>query len=109
VDNDEILPISTSDRPDPSTPESLIANNHPVVRSRRPSRRPDLRSPTLSRAAAVQDARRASPKAARSVLDGCEHDGILIAETDDDAISPIAAGFNRRIRTRRLNADSRRR
>jgi hypothetical protein len=60
-------------------------NDHPVVRSRRPSRRPDLRLPTLSRAAAVQDARRASPKAARSVLDGCEHDGILIAETDDDA------------------------
>jgi hypothetical protein len=39
----------------------------------------------LSRAAAVQDARRASPQAARSVLDGCEHDGILIAETDDNA------------------------
>jgi hypothetical protein len=36
-------------------------NDHPVVRSRRTSRRPDLRSPTLSRAAAVQDARRASP------------------------------------------------
>jgi hypothetical protein len=45
----------------------------------------DLRAPTLSRADAVQDAHRASPQAARSVLDACEHDGILIAETDDDA------------------------
>ena len=25
------------------------------------------------------------PQAARSVLDGCERDGILIAETDDNA------------------------
>jgi hypothetical protein len=28
--------------------------------------------------------RRASPEAARIVLDGCEHDGTLIAETDDE-------------------------
>ena len=28
-----------------------------------------------------------SPQAARSVLDGCEHDGILTAETDDEAAS----------------------
>ena len=57
------------------------ANTHPVVRSRRPSCRPDLRSPRPSRAAAVQDGRR-PPRAgaARSVLDGREHGGILIAD-----------------------------
>ena len=49
----------------------------------------------LSRAAAVQDARRAPPQAARSVLDGCEHDGILIAETDDDATTPDPAGLHK--------------
>lgn len=38
-----------------------------------------------SRAAAVQDGRRPPPQAARSVLDGGEHDGILAAETDDEA------------------------
>jgi hypothetical protein len=40
-----------------------------------------------SRAAAVQDGCRPPPQAARSVLDGCEHDGILTAETDDEAAS----------------------
>ena len=30
-------------------------------------------------------AARPPPQAARSVLDGCEHDGILTAETDDEA------------------------
>jgi hypothetical protein len=80
-----VLGLSTSDR---LIVQRLTTdrNDHPVVRSRRPSCRPDLRAPTLSRAAAVQDARRASPEATLRVLDGCEHDGILIAETDDDAI-----------------------
>jgi len=40
--------------------------NHPVVRSRRPSCRPDLHLPRPSRAAAVKDARRAPPQAAPS-------------------------------------------
>jgi hypothetical protein len=99
-----VLGLSTSNHPSSSvwTPDR---NDYPVVRSRRPSRRPDLRLPTLSRAAAVQDARRASPKAARSVLDGCEHDGSVIAETGDDATT----GCHRRIKTRRLDADLRRR
>ena len=52
-----------------STSNRLIVqrdrNDHPVVRSGRPSCRPDLRAPTLSRAAAVQDARGASPQSAR--------------------------------------------
>jgi hypothetical protein len=52
-------------------------------------------------------ARRAPPQAARSVLDGREHDGILIAETDDD--TPIDAGLHGQIKTRRLDADSHRR
>jgi len=38
-----------------------------------------------SRAAAVQDGRRPPPQAARSVLDGGEHDGTLTAETDNEA------------------------
>jgi hypothetical protein len=38
-----------------------------------------------SRVAAVQDGRRPPPQAARSVLDGGEHDGILTAEMDDEA------------------------
>jgi hypothetical protein len=100
-----LLGISTSER----LIDQRDRNDHPVVRSRRPSCRPDLRAPTLSSAAAVQDARSASPKAARSVLDGCEHDGILIAETDDDANAPIAGGLHARIRTRRLAAYPRRR
>jgi hypothetical protein len=60
----------------------------------------------LSRAAAVQDARRA----ARSVLDGCEHDGTLIAETDDNAgrTLPSHPRFER-TKTRRLDAVSDRR
>jgi hypothetical protein len=66
-------------------------------------------APTLSRGAAVQEARRASPKAARSVLDGCEHDGILIAETDDDATTPDRCRLHGRITTRRLDAGSHRR
>ena len=53
---------------------------NPVVRSRRPSRRPDLRSLGTPRAVAVQHARRAPPQAARSVLDGPEHGGIIVAE-----------------------------
>jgi hypothetical protein len=64
--------------------------------------------PTLSRAAAVQDALRASPKATHSVLDGCEHDGILIAETDDDATTDRCR-LHRQIKTRRLEAGCRRR
>jgi hypothetical protein len=46
---------------------------------------------------------------ARSVLGGCEHDGILIAETDDDATSRSLPTSTGRIKTRRLNTDSRRR
>ncbi len=57
---------------------------HPVVRSRRPSCRPDLRASAPARAAAVRDARRAPPQAARSILDGCEHDGTINAETNDE-------------------------
>jgi len=34
------------------------SNSHPVVRSKRPSRRPDLRSAAPTRGAAVQDGRR---------------------------------------------------
>jgi len=62
---------------------------------RRPSCRPDLRARVLSRTAAVKDGLQATALAARSVLDGCEHDGTLIAETDDDAIPrslPASAG-----------------
>ncbi len=51
---------------------------------------------------------RASPEAAPIVLGGCEHDGTLIAETDDEC-APVAAGLHGRIKTRRLDADSRRR
>jgi hypothetical protein len=63
----------------------------------------------MSRAAAVQDARRASPKAARSVLDGCEHDCILIAETDDEATARCRSSTYGWIKTRRLDAGSRHR
>jgi hypothetical protein len=42
-------------------------------------------------------------------MDGCEHDGILIAETDDDATTPDPASFHGRITTRRLDAGSHRR
>src|SRR4029077_15806284 len=54
--------------------------SNPVVRSRRPSRRPDLRSLSTPRTAAVKHARTAPPKAARSVLDGREHGGTITAE-----------------------------
>lgn len=47
-------------------------DGHPVVPTCGP-----LSSP---RTAAVKHARRAPPKAARSVLDGCEHGGIISAE-----------------------------
>ena len=55
--------IDRSEPPDsrPTRPDTAATdpNNHPVVRSRRPSRRPDLRAPKPSRAAAVKEARRA--------------------------------------------------
>ena len=54
-------------------------NNHPVVRSRRPSRRPDLRSPQPPRAAAVKDGRHLRRPPEGLVLDGREHDGTLAA------------------------------
>ena len=62
-----------------ATPAKVSPTNNPVVRSRRPSRRPDLRSINSPRTAAVKHARRAPPKAARSVLDGREHGGIIAA------------------------------
>ena len=104
--------------------------DHPGVRPGRPSCRPDLRSHTPPRAAAVKDARRAPQKAARSVLDGREHDGIIarrrttslhrwahvvliasIPKTPNRC--PTSARNPQKMqidpKTRRLNADSRRR
>ena len=63
-----------------TAPGNGSPTNNPVVRSRRPSRRPDLRSLSSPRTAAVKHARRAPPKAARSVLDGREHGGIITAD-----------------------------
>jgi len=48
----------------------------------------------------------ALPTSARSVLDGCEDEGILIAETNDDAPAGRLCGS---IMPRRLDAGSHRR
>ena len=104
-DSDDPLPPApsepSSDRPPPvaeATPANRSPTNNPVVRSRRPSRRPDLRSLSPARAAAVKHARRAPPNAARSVLDGREHDGIISAVGRHPPQSPrrLYAGPHRR-------------
>ena len=90
-----------SDRP-PSVVEATPANrcptNNPVVRSRRPSRRPDLHSLSSPRTAAVKHGRRPPAKPARSVLDGREHGGILTAVGRQTAQRPrrLYAGPHRR-------------
>ena len=73
-------------RPEPralrqSQPGSLqaLTKSHPVVRSRRPSRRPDLRI-TCRRAQRRSMMAEGHREAARSVIDGREHDGTLAAE-----------------------------
>ena len=88
-------------------------SNHPIVqrlnnRPQRPSLllfdqgRPSRPVPTYAcqrwlRAAAVQDARGAPPKAARSVLDGCEHDGSSSSQRRTTIPPPIATGFHGQI------------
>src|SRR5258708_2125275 len=54
-----------------SQPPSLCSTEH------EPSLRPDLPAGRLSRAGAVNDGRRPPPKAARSVMDGPEHGGMV--------------------------------
>jgi hypothetical protein len=81
-----------------ATPANRSPTNNPVVRSRRPSRRPDLRSLSSPRTAAFKHARRTPPKAAQSVLDGREHGGIIAAEGRHvpQARAVLCAGPHRR-------------
>ena len=66
-------------QPEPRHPGKIPTKSHPVVRSRRPSRRPDLHT---ARRRAQRQSRMAEGhrEAAPRVLDGREHGGSLAAE-----------------------------
>ena len=73
----------SSDRPPPvaeATCWQRVSNKQSCCSIKRPSRGPDLACPPLAAHSGGQSVPRAPPKAARSVLDGREHGGIITAD-----------------------------
>jgi hypothetical protein len=81
-----LSPPTTDPTSDHQLPSATSSNGDKLIQTTIlgfdwwPSCRPDLRSLQPPRAVAVKDAQRAPPKAARSVLDGHEHDGVVAAD-----------------------------